>query len=488
MFFLLKEISIYGIGDFIFKFVGYASFLIYARIFSPKEFGILSLVGTIGAIINIFQELGLNNATQRFYLDPSLPEAKRPQLVSTGLIILLIWSSTLTVIGLSVSYHFKSVLATRYTIVWAFIAFVLLSNIPFQLLLYSQNMLRIYFSPWKYSFLSFYKNLVSLSLSLLLILVFKIGLLGFFLGEFIALTISIPLSFLFIRKDLKLTFDRIIAKKLIAFGYPFIFAGLGFWLFSSIDKWMLSELSDIAEVGIYSVASRFAMIVFFINDIFGRAWPPYALKLYAQPIDYRNVYGRVFSYWFFFMTLIGALISIFSYEILRLCTPETYWLSAGPLSVLTIGAVFSSTTQITALGISLEQRTYLFSIGSWSTALINIFLNLLMIPKFGALGAALATLISYIILSSYYLYWTQKLHPFILDFKKLGFCALINMVTIILTLIINQFEWSIGGFIFKVGFLLIVIALGKMFNIIRVEDIIKLFHQIKEKGLGKVIN
>lgn len=483
MFTLLKEMTIYGIGDFIFKFIGYASFLIYARIFNPKEFGILSLVGTIGAIVNIFQELGLNNATQRFYLDPSLPESKRPQLVSTGLTILLVWSSFLTVIALFVSYHFKSLLATRYTIVWAFIAFVLLSNIPFQLLLYSQNMLRIYFSPWKYSFLSFYKNLVSLSFSLFFILVLKIGLLGFFLGEFIALTISIPVSFLFIRKDLSLTFDRIIAKKMIVFGYPFIFAGLGFWLFSSIDKWMLSELSNIAEVGIYSVASRFAMIVYFVNEIFGRAWSPYALKLYSQNMDYRNVYGRVFSYWFFVMTLIGALISIFSYEILRLSTPETYWRSAAPLSVLTIGIVFSSTTQITALGITLERRTHLFSIGSWSTALINFFLNLLLIPKFGALGAALATLVSYVILSSYYLYWTQRLHPFILDFKKLGFCALINIVTIIVTLNINQFEWSIGGFISKAGILLFIIALGKIIGILRVEDFIRLFDQIKQQGL-----
>jgi len=480
MFELLKEISIYGFGDFIFKFIGYASFLIYARLFNPEEFGILSLVGTIGAIINIFLELGLNNGTQRFYLDPNLPESRRPYLVSTGLTILIVWSSFLTAVALFLSYHFKGIFITRYGIVWTFIALVLLSNIPFQLLLYSQNMLRIYFSPWKFTFLSFYKNIVSLSCSLTLILVFKIGLLGFFWGEFIALTLSIPISLLFIRKDLSLVFDRNMAKELIDFGYPFIFAGMGFWLFSSTDRWLLSELSSIAEVGIYSIACRFAIIVYFVNEIFGRAWPPYALKLYSQNGDYRRIYGRIFSYWFFVMTLVGALISIFSFEILHLSTPETYWRSAAPLSVLTIGVVFSSTTQITALGISLERRTHLFSIGSWGTALINFFLNLLMIPHFGALGAALATLMSYVILSSYYLYWTQRLHPFPLEFKKLGLCVLINLATIIFTLNMNQVEWSTGGFLLKVGFVLLIISLGKMIGILKVEDFIKLFDQIRQ--------
>ena len=481
MFELLKEISIYGLGDFIFKLVGYASFLIYARLFNPEEFGILSLVLTIGAIINIFLELGLNNGTQRFYLDPNLPESRRPHLVSTGLTILIVWASFLTAAALFLSYHFKGMFLTRYGIVWTFIALILLSNIPFQLLLYSQNILRIYFSPWKFAFLSFYKNLVSVSFSLVLILVFKIGLLGFFLGEFIALTLSIPISFLFIRKDLKLVFDRSMARELIYFGYPFIFAGMGFWLFSYTDRWLLSELSSIAEVGIYSIAMRFATIVFFVNEIFGRAWSPYALKLYAQDVDYRRIYGRIFSYWFFVMTLIGTLISVFSSEILRLSTPETYWRSAAPLSVLTIGVVFSSTTQVTALGISLERRTNLFSIGSWGTALINFFLNLLLIPRFGALGAALATFVSYVILSSYYLYWTQRLHPFLLEFRKLALCVLINLSTIIFTLNINQAGWSTDGFLLKIGFLLLIITLGKMAGILKVEDFVRLFGQIRRQ-------
>ena len=67
-------------------------------------------------------------------------------------------------------------------------------------------------------------------------------------------------------------------KKLIIYGYPFIFSGLAYWIFGSIDRWMLAYLTDIKEVGIYSVAFRFSMIPMFLANAFGQAWSPLAIK------------------------------------------------------------------------------------------------------------------------------------------------------------------------------------------------------------------
>jgi O-antigen/teichoic acid export membrane protein len=469
----LKEVSIYGFGDLVFRFVGYASFLIYARLFSPYEFGILALVVTIGSVVSIFQELGLNNATQRFYLDPKLHGNRPGEVVSTCLTLLLVWSALLSGIGILCLYPLREALVSRYGIVWTLVALTLISNVPAQLLLYSQNMMRIHFSPWKFTFLSFCKNLVSLSFSLVLILFFEMGLPGFFVGECVALVLSAPLSLSFIRKDLQWGFDKKIAAELFRFGYPFIFAGMGYWLFVSMDRWMLGVMSGNEEVGFYSVASRFGMLVLFVNEVFGKAWPPYALKLYAEDSRYREIYGRVFSYWFFFMTLLGVSISLFSPEIVRLSTPEAYWRSAAPLSVLTIAFVFSSTTQITALGISLERRTGLFFTGAWGTAVINFFLNLTMIPRWGALGASLATLASYVVLSGYYLCWTQKLHPFPLERTKLSILALINGLGLLVSLNLSLAPASLETVLWKAGICLSILVIGVLADVVRVSDLIR---------------
>jgi len=472
MFPLLKEFMIYGVGDFIFKFIGYASFLVYARMFTIEEFGILSLVGTLGGLIGVLQELGLNNATQRFYFEPTMPESQRTVLVGTSLRILLIWSFMLTCITLIILYPFSHVIEKRYDVLWIFILLTLFSNIPLQILTYSQNLLRIHFSPWKFTFLSFFRNVISLSFSLILIVLFGLGLLGYFWGSFSALIISIPLSLWFIRKDLKFKYDKEIAKKVIGFGYPFIFAGLAYWVFGSMDRWMLSELSNNTEVGLYSVANKFATAIFFLTEVFGRAWAPFALKAYADNPNYRYTYSRVFSYWFFAITLAGVVMSVFGLEIIQFSTPEGYWKSTNSLSVLSMGIVLAGTTQITAIGISLEQRTNLFSMGSWMTAIVNFILNIILIPRYGAFGASIATFISYAVLSSCYLYWTQKLHPIPLQIKKLSLSALIILVTLLFSFYINGLTWNIQILVTKIIFCCLVMCSG--FYIFKLSDLRRL--------------
>ena len=169
----------------------------------------------------------------------------------------------------------------------------------------------------------------------------------------------------------------------------------------------------------YSIAYKFAGILLFVNAAFGQAWNPIALKLKNDDAKDRVAYSRVFSGWFFFLTIAGSAIVLFGNEALRLLTPREYWTAAPALAPLVMGVVLSGTTQITGLGISLENRTRLFAGAAWTTALVNVLLNFLLIPRFGALGAGIATFLSYALLTGLYLYWSQRLHPIPLEISKL---------------------------------------------------------------------
>jgi len=474
---LLKDTAIYGSGDFLFKIVAFAVFPIYAHLFTVEEFGIMALVTTLAGFAGLLSNMGLNNAVQRYYWDPKMSKDKRPILVSTGLLILLTWS--ICVIGgiLLVLYLLRGRIEERYSILWAFILLSLVTNIPAQILQYSQDVLRLHFSPWKFTFVSAWRNLFGVLLGLVLIIGFGKGLLGFFEGSFLAFMVSIPIGFWLIRKDLNLHLDIRMAKELILFGYPFIFANVAYWIFESMDRWMLSELSNNTEVGLYSIAFKFATILIFINTAFGQAWAPNAMKLYSDHPNYRWVFGQIFSYLFFALTVIGVIISLFGAEVLRLITPPEYWAAATPLSVLAMSLVLSGTQQITAMGISLERKTYLFPAGTWGTALINIILNWLMIPKLGALGAAFATFISYFVLSGFYLYWTQKLHPIPVETKKIFLSVAIIFLTILFTYYVNRLDWNQEMLISKVVYCFLVIGSGFLFGLIRkseIRDLVKM--------------
>ena len=135
-------------------------------------------------------------------------------------------------------------------------------------------------------------------------------------------------------------------------------------------------------------------------------------------------------------------------------TPTTYWPAASIIGILSMGLVFYGTTQITVIGISLERKTKILSYAAWLTAITNIVLNWLFIPSLGALGAAIATFISYIFLSVIYLKYTQKLHPIPFDNKKILFSIFLIFISLFLMCLLNYLEWGINQLFFKIHLLI----------------------------------
>ena len=94
------------------------------------------------------------------------------------------------------------------------------------------------------------------------------------------------------------------------------------------------------------------------------------------------------------------------------------------------------------MGISIERKTKLFALGSWIAATLNFASNWVLIPRIGALGAGIATFISYSFLSSFYLYWTQRLHPIPLEKGRLLFSLGLLFSSMFFSFYLNGQAWS----------------------------------------------
>jgi O-antigen/teichoic acid export membrane protein len=467
---MLKEIAkdslIYGFGNFLFKGISFAVFLVYANIFTVEDFGKMELVITLAGLVAVVMNLGINNGVQRFYFDKKENKNNKTLLVSTGLWALIFWSTIITFFSILIVYGFEDLILGGYKIPIIFFLLAFLANIPAQLFQYSLDILRLEFSPWKFTILSAIRYILTLIVSLWFVLILGLDLIGVFLGSFIALYLSVPIAFYVIRKNLGFYLDKLQFKELVKFGYPFIFVGLAYWIFNSVDRWMLGSMTNLTQVGLYSIASKFSYFLVFINTAFAQAWPPIALKLYGENENYKHFYSKIFSYWFFGLAIIGISLSLFAYEILVLFTPQEYWKAATILGILSIGIVFFGTTQITMLGLSIEKKTNIFSLVTWITAITNIILNLIFIPFFQALGAAIATLLSYLVLTVLYLYWSQKIHPIPIEKKKILYSSSIIIITLFLLSFINNINWSIHIFLIKAIFVFIFLLLAYKIRLI----------------------
>lgn len=457
-----RDVSIYGSGDLAFRLIGFLIFPVYAHVFSVAEFGIYALVGTITSIVGIFANLGIYNGTQRYYWDPQTDTSTQPAIVSTGLGALIVWSCGIVLCLVAVLYPAREIIASRYGISWAIMVIALITIIPEQVLQYCLDVLRLYFTPWKYAFISFLKNIFGVVVGLILILLFDSGLKGLFLGALVGALAAVPIALILIRRDLALVFDPEIARRLVAFGYPFIFAGVAFWVFGSIDRWMLAELSNATQLGLYAIAYKVTVVVLFLNGAFGQAWSPIALKLKGEDSQYRLTYARIFSVWFFFLTIVGSTVALFGKEVLSILTPPEYWAASPILGLLVMGVVLSGTTQITGIGISLENKTRLFAFATWATALANGCLNFLLIPSWGAEGAAIATFLSYGLLTALYLFWSQKLHPIPLEKPKLLYSGALAVGIGATSIGLAELDFSVQLVMAKVA-LLVLMVLGGVF-------------------------
>src|SRR3712207_7091985 len=135
-------------------------------------------------------------------------------LVSTGLVVLLLWASLVTALLLSGLHPFRDALDQRYDIEWLFLALALSANIPSVVITYCLDVLRLHFSPWKYSLLAALRSLPAVACGLFLIIALNQGLLGIFAGQVLAFTLAMPLGLWLIRKELRWQFDFGLAREI----------------------------------------------------------------------------------------------------------------------------------------------------------------------------------------------------------------------------------------------------------------------------------
>jgi O-antigen/teichoic acid export membrane protein len=464
---LIKDIFIYGGSDFFFRAVGFVVLPVYTHAFTVADFGLMSMLGVAAGLTGMFANVGVNNAVQRFYWDPLTPEHQRPALVSTGLLQLIAIGLLVTLSLLALLYPLRAWMTDRYGIQWDLIVLVILTVLPDQVVQYALDAIRLHFTPVRFIVISFIKNGLGVAVGVWLIKIQNDGINGFFTGVLVASLLSVPFALWFIRRDLVFRFDRAIAKNIFSYGYPFVFTGLAYWIFGSMDRWLLAELGNSTEVGLYSIAFKFASIVTFVNGAFSLAWSPFVMKLKRDHLNYRQIFSNVFSIWFFVLAIVGFAISIFAFDILMITSPEEYWRASGSLSVVAMGVVFFGTTQITALGISLERKTALLTQGAVVTAFVNFALNILMIPAFGAMGSAFATLVSYLLLTCVFLYWTQRLHPIPLEKHKLGYSCFVVLLGLLFPLLPGSSKQGLAATELKLLLLALVVVGAFLVGIIR---------------------
>lgn len=465
---LIKDSFVYGLGKGILLPLGLITLPIFTRVFVPAEYGVIELVATITALLGVFLILGMNSAVQRSYFDSSTHEHKI-EVVSTGLWFLVAWNLLVIGVILPCSGWISSLaFGTGQHADLLKIAFV---AIPFSILVaYCQDTLRLHFSPWKFTVITFLNGVLTVGFSLILVLEFKMGFLGYFGGILAGSAISLAPALYFIKEDIAFTFSLARIREMFFYGAPLVPASLAYYVLTMSDRFFLVKFATMADVGLYSVAVKVSSIMLFFNMALGMAWSPFILKLYSQSEEaVKELVPRVMKYVLIFFSLLAVCLVSFSHEILLIFTTEQYFGAAIAIAPLCLGAVALATTQVTGLGISLSRKTKYIALGSGIAAVANLGLNALLVPPWGILGASVATAISYTVLTLSYYGIAQKLYPILLDKAAvLKICVICLLFVVIGSFMV--FDNLLLGVFIKLGFMLLFIVMLLLFRVFDAQE------------------
>lgn len=278
----------------------------------------------------------------------------------------------------TVTYWFQSNLQSKYAVISKSIAFFLVSI--FRLILIYLNVSVVYFA-----YATVIETLV--------------------IGIFV-------LYFYFRYEGNRLSFSFQLSKDLLRKSYHFLIAGLLVTVYTQMDKIMLGKMTTAASVGIYAAAMSIANIWVFV---------PMALIDSARPIvmgakeSDQTLYIRRFKQLYCSVIWIGVMasifITIFAKLMIFIIFGEEYRQSISILLILVWSRIFSLIGVTRSIWLLTEDnisyQKYFLGIG----AVTNFSLNLYLIPKCGAIGAAIATLLTEIISSTIALLFFKKTRP-----------------------------------------------------------------------------
>jgi O-antigen/teichoic acid export membrane protein len=456
---LLKDTITYGTVDFLWKFFHFALFPLLAFALTVADFGIYALLTVQSWLLVMLISCGLNNALERFYQEHGECIRFKGALIFSGLAALCGFSALVLGPGIAVLYVFREGILSKTQIPWELLALAVMNAFPMALFQFACNVFRLNFSPLKYAAYTCLQNVLGLSLSLYFIFALHWGVAGLLWGSFLSFCIGSLLAVGALIKDFIQPCQGVLVKKMLLFGVPFLFTDLARWIYGWMDRWLLEAFSNPTEVGLFSMAFKLATVLIFLMSAFGLAWTPHALKAHMEEPEHRLLFGRCLTYWYSLLTLAAIAMSLFGLECLMLLTPEAYWPAASLLPAVTAGLALLGTTQVTGIAIFITKKTGHFAAIAWIGALVNILFNITLVPRWGAQGSALATLITYAILALYHALLARQLYHIPLEYKKLGGCTVLLSLGCGLAVYLNQLPWTWNIAFTKGGFFLIALSL-----------------------------
>ncbi|MBD0329323.1 MAG: lipopolysaccharide biosynthesis protein [Thermoleophilia bacterium] len=389
---LLRHSAVYGFGTLVARVLGVLMLPLYTRYLTREDYGQIEVLIALTAVLTTVAQLGMKGAFFRFYFQSRDP-AYRVRLVRTAFWFTMTSATAVLLAGLALAGEVSGLLfgtSEHANLVRAsFVGLWAAMN-------YEQmgSLFRVEQRPVGFVTATLANVAVTVAATVVLLVVFDQGAMGVIVGSFTG-TLSVYAVLLAYRRfQLGLQFDRALFRELNRFGLPLMPSGLFLWGMSFSDRFFLVKLSGEAEVGLYSIGVRLASAILLVVTAFRTAWPAFAHSI-EDETEARRTYGFVMTYAVYVTCWAALALSLLAPWLLELMTTPEFYAAENVVAPLAFAGAAFAAYVVSQIGTHRAGRTRSNWLVTGAGAAVNVVLNVVLIPPFGRMGAAVATLVTY---------------------------------------------------------------------------------------------
>lgn len=413
--YLIKNTLVFALSALATKLITFFLVPIYTNALNPDEFGIVDLLFTICSFLVPVFTLNITEAIYRFSLDKDHKDNE----ISSIAIVCFLLAVVLGVITIPIfnsidGYKNYSVLFYLY----------LISNSLSQILLVNlkgHEKLKLYSA-------GNIINTLSIALfNIVFLIVFKMGIKGYFMAYILSNIITVVYGIISnnIFKELKkFKFNKVLFKKMTKYSIVLIPTSFMWWIINSSDRIMITSFVSSYANGIYAVSYKIPSLLTVIASIFNQAWIFSAIKE-KDSEDNEKYTNKMFNMYFSILCIISILILIIIKPLFKIYVASKYYTAWEYVPFLIFGFIFMNLGSFISTSYNVQKDSKGFLASGTIGAIANIALNFAFIPFMGTYGAALATMISYIVVFIYRLIDTRKYLKIHISIEKIRLLLLV---------------------------------------------------------------
>lgn len=439
---LVNNTIIFMIGNIGSKFIQFLLVPLYTYTLTTSEYGVTELVLTAANLLMPIFSISIADGLLRFGLDKKLD----CNSVLKNSMIIVFSGSILSIICIPL-YSVNTILKD-----WI-VYFLLILNLRtyrdvLAIFLKIKDKNRLFaIDSMLYTF-----ELCGLSIVFLVWL--NMGIAGYFMAYVVSNAFSLVFLLVIghhIDALKRGSIDKKIIIDLIKYSVPMILNGIAWWVTNASDRFMLQWLMTESDVGIYSVAAKLPSFITTFTGVFNQAW------IISSVIEYDNenekrFYSKTFHRYYVILFIGAACLLSIIKPFMRVYVSQDYYIAWKYAIFLICSAIVSGIAAFTAGIYSATKKNINVMLTTLAGAVANIILNLILIPRIGIMGAAIATYVSWAVIAITRICDIRKFFVFHIEYNNLLLYSVLTLLQCV-----SMVYWGYLGYIISAVTIMVIV-------------------------------